>query len=206
MSSVAVRPQDGGEAQTEESGSLLKEHFSVERCIGQGGFGKVHAVIKNRGHDKGTWYAMKALTKSVILERNHVAMVMKERNLLSRLHCPQLVNMHYAFQDAKSLYIIMDACLGGDLHYQLSQSPGRCFQEEQAKFYVASIILCLDYMHSIGVLHRDVKPENLLLDSRGQLKVTDLGVSIEVTDGVCNSTSGTRPYMAPEIFMAGHRH
>jgi serine/threonine protein kinase len=149
---------------------------------------------------------MKTLTKRVILERNHVAMVMKERNLLSRLHCPQLVNMHYAFQDQKNLYIIMDVCLGGDLHYQLSHSPSRCFSEEQAKFYVASIILCLDYMHSIGVLHRDVKPENLLLDSRGQLKVTDLGISMETVDGVCTSTSGTRPYMAPEIFMAGHRH
>lgn len=109
---------------------------------------QVQAVIKNRGHDKGTWYAMKTLTKSVILERNHVSMVMKERNLLSRLHCPQLVNMHYAFQDAKNLYIIMDVCLGGDLHYQLTHSPSRCFAEEQAKFYVASIILCLDYMHS----------------------------------------------------------
>jgi len=55
-------------------------------------------------------------------------------------------------------------------------------------------------------MHRDVKPENLLLDSRGQLKVTDLGISMETVDGVCTSTSGTRPYMAPEIFMAGHRH
>jgi serine/threonine protein kinase len=217
---------------------------------------QVQAVIKSRGHDKGTWYAMKTLTKSVILERNHVAMVMKERNLLSRLHCPQLVNMHYAFQDAKNLYIIMDVCLGGDLHYQLTHSPSRSFAEEQTRFYVASIILCLDYMHSecspgvscaatyccctaaartsagnratvgpprhrcdrfpwllpsrtpagVGVMHRDVKPENLLLDSRGQLKVTDLGISMETVDGVCTSTSGTRPYMAPEIFMAGHRH
>jgi len=100
------------------------------------------------GHDKGTWYAMKSLLKRVILERNHVSMVMKERNLLARLHCPQLVNMHYAFQDARNLYIIMDVCLGGDLHYQLMQSPNKCFGEDQARFYIASIILCLDYMHS----------------------------------------------------------
>jgi serine/threonine protein kinase len=115
---------------------------------------------------------MKTLTKKVILERNHVAMVMKERNLLARLHCPQMVNMHYAFQDDANLYIIMDVCLGGDLHYQLTHSPGRCFTEDQARFYVASIILCLDYMHGVGVMHRDIKPENLLLDSRGQLKVS----------------------------------
>lgn len=149
---------------------------------------------------------MKTLSKAVILERNHVGMVMKERNLLARLHCPQLVNMHYAFQDARNLYIVMDVCLGGDLHYQLTHSPNKAFTEQQARFYCASIIVCLEYMHSVEVIHRDVKPENLLLDSRGQVKVTDLGISMELTDGVCTSTSGTRPYMAPEIFMSGHKH
>lgn len=135
---------------------------------------------------------MKTLSKAVILERNHVAMVLKERNLLARLHCPQLVNMHYAFQDEKNLYIVMDVCLGGDLHYQLTRAPGRCFPEMQARFYAASVIACLEYMHSVGVLHRDIKPENLLLDSRGQLKVTDLGISMELSNGLCTSTSGTR--------------
>lgn len=100
----------------------------------------------------------------------------------------------------------MDVCLGGDLHYQLTQSPGKAFSEYQARFYAASIIVCLEYMHSVNVIHRDIKPENLLLDSRGQLKVTDLGISQELVDGYCTSTSGTRPYMAPEIFMSGHKH
>ena len=181
-------------------------NFEIERVIGQGGFGKVNAVVKTSGFDKGTWYAMKTLSKAVILERNHVGMVMKERHLLARLHCSQLVNMHYAFQDASSLYIVMDLCLGGDLHYQLSHSPTKTFSEMQARFYVASVIVCLEYMHASGVLHRDIKPENLLLDSRGQLKVTDMGISHELFDGVCTSTSGTRPYMAPEVLMVGHRH
>lgn len=144
------------------------------------------------GHDKDKWYAMKTLSKYVIIERNHVGMVMKERNLLARLHCPQMVNMHYAFQDARNLYIVMDVCLGGDLHYQLTHSPHKCFSEVQARFYAASIICCLEYMHGVGVLHRDVKPENLLLEERGQLKVTDLGISMELQDGICTSTSGTR--------------
>lgn len=100
----------------------------------------------------------------------------------------------------------MDACLGGDLHYQLMQTETKTFPEQQAKFYIASIIVCLEYMHSMGVLHRDIKPENLLLDSKGQVKVTDLGISMEMAEGVCRSTSGTRPYMAPEVFMSGHKH
>lgn len=181
-------------------------HFEIERVIGQGGFGRVNAVVKSRGYDRGTWYAMKTLSKKVILERNHVAMVMKERNLLAQLHCPQLVNMHYAFQDDGHLFIVMDVCLGGDLHYQLTNVPGKCFSETQARFYAASLIVCLEYMHGVGTIHRDIKPENLLLDSRGQLKVTDLGISQELVNGVCTSTSGTRPYMAPEIFVSGHRH
>lgn len=185
---------------------INKSHLSVERVIGQGGFGKVNAVVKRKGFDRDQWYAMKTLTKAIILEKNHVSMVMKERNLLARLHCPQLVNMHYAFQDERNLYIVMDLCLGGDLHFQLTQLPSRRFPEHQARFYVASIILCLEYMHSAGVMHRDIKPENLLLDEMGQLKVTDLGVSAETVDGVCRSTSGTRPYMAPEVFISGHAH
>lgn len=185
---------------------VSRKHFEVERVIGLGGFGKVNAVVKIHGYDKGAWYAMKTLSKKTILERKHVAMVMKERNLLAQLVCPQLVNMHYAYQDSLYLYIVMDVCLGGDLHYQLQHAPGKCFTESQARFYAASLIACLEYMHQVGVVHRDIKPENLLLDSRGQLKVTDLGVSQELTNGVCTSTSGTRPYMAPEIFMKGHAH
>jgi serine/threonine protein kinase len=130
---------------------------------------------------------MKTLSKSAILGKNHVGMVMKERNLLAKLHCPQLVNMHYAFQvrfeelayavqsimlallalvrfvkpgaflqDERRLYILMDLCLGGDLHFQLTQIPARYFPEEQARFYVASIVLALEYMHKSRVLHRDM--------------------------------------------------
>jgi serine/threonine protein kinase len=185
---------------------VSRKHFDVEKVIGQGGFGKVNAVVKLHGYDKGAWYAMKTLSKKTILNKKHVPMVMKERNLLAQLSCPQLVNMHYAFQDNLHLYIVMDVCLGGDLYYQLTKAPGRCFSESQSRFYAASLIVCLEYMHSVGVVHRDIKPENLLLDSRGQLKVTDLGVSQELVDGLCTSTSGTRPYMAPEIFMKGHAH
>lgn len=137
---------------------VSKVHFTVERIVGQGGFGKVNAVVKETGEDSGTWYAMKSLTKNVIVERNHLKMVFNERNLLMKLQSPHLVNMHYAFQDDYNLYIIMDLCLGGDLHYQLSHSKQRCFSEQQTKFYIASVLLALEYMHAQGVLHRDIKP------------------------------------------------
>ena len=72
----------------------------------------------------------------------------------------------------------MDLCLGGDLHYQLTQMPERCFLEEQARFYAASVILCLDYMHSAGILHRDIKPENLLLDEKVRASIVQCGVYV----------------------------
>lgn len=100
-------------------------------CIAQGGFGVVNAVVKETPPHSGKVFAMKSLRKHVILERNHTEMVFRERNLLARLRHPRLVNMHYAFQDEAHLYIIMDACLGGDLHYQIMQSPARRFTEAQ---------------------------------------------------------------------------
>lgn len=131
--------------------------FDTLHVMGQGGFGRVTAVIKNRGFDKGTAYALKAASKAAVLRKNHVTMVMRERSLHAKLQCPQLVNMHYAFQDARHLYIAMDLCLGGDLQFQLSQHPERRFPEAQARFYVAGVILCLEYMHGVGVLHRRVR-------------------------------------------------
>lgn len=115
-------------------------------------------VTKTSGSDAGKQYAMKALRKRVILERNHLKMVFNERNLLEQLRSPFLANMHYAFQDNGHLYLVLDACLGGDLHYRLTQSPNKRFTEDQARFYVAGIIYCLQDFHRKGVLHRDIKP------------------------------------------------
>lgn len=180
--------------------------FELQRVLGEGGFGKVVAAYKVNGVGNSQWYALKILQKSAVLRRNHVAMVKRELHLLQRLRCPQLANIHFAFQDERHLYIAMDLCLAGDLHYQLQQKPARKFMEYQTRFYAASIILALRYLHERAVVHRDIKPENLLLDGDGYLKLTDFGISMQLQDGVCVSTSGTRPYMAPEIFMSGHRH
>ena len=117
-------------------------------------------------------------------------------------------NSHYAFQDESYLYLVLDLARGGDLRYNLSASGGR-FSEERAKFYVAQVVLALDYLHQIGIIHRDVKPENILLNNDGYVKLTDFGVSkvLNVKTGDCRSTSGTHGYMAPEMYVApGYRH
>jgi serine/threonine protein kinase len=115
--------------------------------------------------------------------------------------------------DERNLYIVSDLLLGGNLHYQLNCArplPGLSlrtpFSEAQVRLYAAALVAALEYMHGRGVLHRDIKPENLLLDERGQLKLTDLGISMQLKRGGCTLSSGTRPYMAPEIYLPEHVH
>jgi serine/threonine protein kinase len=88
---------------------------------------------------------------------------------------PFLVNMTYAFQDREYLYLIMDYINGGDLRYHIGTR--KRFSESEAKFFIACIIIALQYLHKYGVIHRDIKPENLVFDDKGYLRLTDLGVS-----------------------------
>ena len=132
--------------------------------------------------------------------------------LLNRLTCAFsrfLVNMAYAFQDRENLYLVTDLLGGGDLRFHIGKK--RKFSEEEtsmhkftqpinaSEFMVACIIVGLEYMHSNGVLHRDIKPENLVIDERGYVRVTDLGIARIWTPENSQETSGTPGYMAPEV-------
>ncbi len=123
---------------------------------------------------------------------------MNERDLLVELHNNFLCNMFHAFQDDSNCYVVMDLCLGGDVRYHLNKNP-QIFKEDAIKFYMACNVLALEYLHKSNVLHRDIKPDNMLLDSSGYLKLTDLGISARMVDGKCEKRSGTKPYMAFEL-------
>jgi len=180
-------------------------HFKLERVIGQGGFGKVQAAIKRTGHDANRWFAIKALSKAFILSTSSgAASVFTELHALTELNNPFLCNSHYAFQDDYHLYLVLDLALGGDLRYNLRVSP---FDEERSRFYMAQLFLVLDYLHRHKYLHRDLKPDNFLLVSTGYIKLTDMGVSKKMENiEDCRSASGTHGYMAPEVYLRGHRH
>lgn len=120
---------------------------------------------------------MKELKKSTIIGRKSVSPVLNELKLLTRLSHPFLVNARYAFQDSQCLYLVLEYLNGGDLRYYITKKNK--FREDQAKFFIACIILGLDYLHSQRVIHRDLKPENLVFDERGYLKITDFGISKE---------------------------
>ena len=142
---------------------------------------------------------MKIMSKVKIIRKNSIKNVLNEKRLLSQLNNPFLVNMIFSFQDNDHLYLIMDLLLGGDLRYHLNKSE--IFNENQLKFFLACTMLGLDYLHQNKIIHKDIKPENLVFDSKGYLHITDLGISKIYHEDNRKENSGTPGYMAPEVLF-----
>jgi len=178
----------------EQTSTVSKNNFVFHYVVGKGGFGKVWKVESKKNKQI---YAMKEMSKSKVITKRSVNSVMNERHLLSTLKHPSLVNMMHAFQDRENLYLIMELMPGGDLRYHISKK--RRFSEEQTKFFVACIVQGLEYLHMNGCIHRDIKPENLVLDNKGYVRITDLGIARIWRPENSSDTSGTPGYMAPEV-------
>jgi serine/threonine protein kinase len=151
-------------------------------------------------------YALKVLRKDNIIKRNQVEHTKTERNVLGYVKHPFIVGMNMAFQSKDKLYFVLDYCAGGELFFHLGKL-GK-FPEPRARFYAAEIILAISYVHTLDIIYRDLKPENVLLDATGHIRLTDFGLSKE---GISNSASGansfcgTPEYLAPEILnRQGH--
>ena len=139
------------------------------------------------------------MSKLKIIDKRSEESIMSERNLLSTLNHPFIVNMYFAFQDFYNLYLIMDLLSGGDLRYHIAHR--RTFSEAETKFFISNMILALEYIHSKNIIHRDIKPENLVLESNGYLRITDFGVAKINEKDNSSETSGTPGYMAPEVIL-----
>ncbi|KAM9234162.1 ribosomal protein S6 kinase alpha-2 isoform 3-T3 [Dugong dugon] len=172
--------------------------FELLKVLGQGSYGKVFLVRKVKGPDAGHLYAMKVLKKATLKVRDRVRSQM-ERDILAEVNHPFIVKLHYAFQTEGKLYLILDFLRGGDLFTRLSKEV--MFTEEDVKFYLAELALALDHLHGLGIIYRDLKPENVLLDEEGHIKITDFGLSKEAIDHDKRAYSfcGTIEYMAPEV-------
>ncbi|GCC24256.1 hypothetical protein chiPu_0002656 [Chiloscyllium punctatum] len=172
--------------------------FELLKVLGQGSYGKVFLVKKIKGSDAGQLYAMKVLKKATLKVRDRVRSKM-ERDILAEVNHPFIVKLHYAFQTEGKLYLILDFLRGGDLFTRLSKEV--MFTEEDVKFYLAELALALDHLHGLGIIYRDLKPENVLLEEDGHIKITDFGLSKEAVDldKRAYSFCGTIEYMAPEV-------
>ncbi len=179
---------------------ISKSLFDFLYIIGRGGFGKVWKVRYKKTHKK---YALKEMSKVKIIDRKSEKSIKTEKDFLSELQNPFLVNMICSFQDNENLYLVMDLFTGGDLRYHICHK--RKFSEKETKFFIGCVIIGLEYIHSKNIIHRDIKPENLVLDSNGYIAITDFGVAKINTKDNSSETSGTPGYMAPEV-LCGQNH
>eukprot|EP00929_Paragymnodinium_shiwhaense_P080304 TRINITY_DN4186_c0_g1_i1.p1 TRINITY_DN4186_c0_g1~~TRINITY_DN4186_c0_g1_i1.p1 ORF type:complete len:359 (+),score=91.33 TRINITY_DN4186_c0_g1_i1:82-1158(+) len=178
------------------------DDFQLMKVIGKGSYGKVMLVQHSKSNRV---FAMKMLRKDNVVKRNQVEHTKAERNVLETAKHPYIVDLIYAFQTPKKLYFVLEFCAGGELFFHLSRA-GR-FSEGRTRFYSSEILLALSYLHSLNIIYRDLKPENVLLDSDGHAKLTDFGLSKEgIQDNFsAKSMCGTPEYLAPEILdKRGH--
>nr|XP_012636900.1 serine/threonine-protein kinase 32C isoform X2 [Microcebus murinus] len=144
-------------------------------------------------------YAMKYMNKQQCIERDEVRNVFRELEILQEVEHVFLVNLWYSFQDEEDMFMVVDLLLGGDLRYHLQQNVQ--FSEDTVRLYICEMALALDYLRSQHIIHRDVKPDNILLDERGHAHLTDFNIATIIKDGErATALAGTKPYMAPEIF------
>ena len=147
------------------------------------------------------------MSKEKIISSHSEDNILGERNILSKINHPFIVNMYFSFQDNDNLYLIMDLLSGGDLRYHISHKKPCVFNEIQTKFFISNIIIALEYIHSQKIVHRDIKPENLVLDINGYVRLTDFGIALINKDNNLKESSGTAGYMAPEVMMQqGHSY
>jgi len=155
--------------------------FRTVKVIGKGAFGEVRLVQKV---DTGKVYAMKSLQKAEMLRRDQLAHIRAERDVLAESTSPWVVQLFYSFQDPLYLYLIMEFLPGGDLMTMLMKYD--VFSEDVTRFYLAECILAIEAVHNLGYIHRDIKPDNVLIDKNGHLKLSDFGLSTglhKATDG-----------------------
>jgi len=174
----------------------------VIATLGVGGFGRVELV--QIGNDTGRSYALKQMKKSQIVETRQQQHIMSEKEIMEEANCDFVVKLFRTFKDTKYLYMLMECCLGGELWTILRDREN--FDDSTTRFYTACVVEAFDYLHSRGIIYRDLKPENLLLDSQGYVKLVDFGFAKKLQAGRKTWTfCGTPEYIAPEVILnKGH--
>ncbi|XP_028711981.1 myotonin-protein kinase isoform X5 [Peromyscus leucopus] len=180
---------------------LQRDDFEILKVIGRGAFSEV-AVVRMK--QTGQVYAMKIMNKWDMLKRGEVSCFREERDVLVKGDRRWITQLHFAFQDENYLYLVMEYYVGGDLLTLLSKF-GERIPAEMARFYLAEIVMAIDSVHRLGYVHRDIKPDNILLDRCGHIRLADFGSCLKLQpDGTVRSlvAVGTPDYLSPEILQA----
>ncbi|OMJ91581.1 hypothetical protein SteCoe_5839 [Stentor coeruleus] len=171
--------------------------------LGNGSFGTVLKVKKKTETEAGceepeTFYAMKILSILSLQKKKQLKYAISEIKIMKRLNHPFILKLHYAFQDPKNVYMILEYCPNGDL-LNLIQKKGR-LDEQTSRFYISEIILALEYLHAKDIIYRDLKPSNILLDKEGHIKMADFGLAKENVNEMnpARTVAGSPAYLPPE--------
>ncbi|KAK7301076.1 hypothetical protein RJT34_11935 [Clitoria ternatea] len=170
--------------------------YEIGRTIGEGTFAKVKFA---QNTETGESVAMKVLDRATIIKHKMVDQIKREISIMKQVRHPCVVRLHEVLASRTKIYIILEFITGGELFDKIVKS-GR-LTEAESRTYFQQLIDGVDYCHSKGVYHRDLKPENLLLDSQGNIKISDFGLSALPEQGVSmlRTTCGTPNYVAPEV-------
>lgn len=165
--------------------------------LSAGAFARVYLAKKET---TGDLYAVKVITQSRLNLKNQVRRVATERDIMMKLHSPYMVNFYYSFMPKNNLYLVMEYIPGGDI-YSLLQNMGS-LDEDNARVYVVQVVKALQFLRQNNIIHCDLKPDNILIDSNGYLRLTDFGLSFDGQNGrQLSNLVGTPDYMAPEIIL-----
>ena len=190
-----VKKEENENHQTSTSEVINFESFNLMDELGQGSFGIVYKVQKK---DSGEIFAMKCLSKTALKKQRQLKYAISECKIMKIMRNPFVLMMHYAFQTTQSLYMVLDYCPNGDL-LGLIEKNGK-LEEEVAKFYTAETVLALEYLHSLDIVYRDLKPANILVDNEFHAKLADFGLAKEdITNTPAMTMAGSPAYLPPEI-------
>eukprot|EP00057_Strongylocentrotus_purpuratus_P016637 XP_011671111.1 PREDICTED: RAC-gamma serine/threonine-protein kinase isoform X1 [Strongylocentrotus purpuratus] len=189
---------NAGNGVKDDSDSFTMDDFDVLKVLGKGTLGK---VVLGREKKTGEVFAIKVFKKEAFLQEDEVELEnsLTKNRMVQKISHPFLASLEYLFQTSDRLYFVMEYVNGGELFFHLSRD--RVFTEERARFYCAEIVSALSYLHAQDVIYRDMKLENILLDSEGHIKITDFGLckqEISYSD-TTKTFCGTPEYLAPEI-------
>lgn len=169
--------------------------FELIKTLGQGSFGKVMLVRDLRTNRN--FFAMKIMSKKKLIMQRHVENIIFERKILQAIKFPFLIEYITHFKNNANVFIVLEYAPGGDMHLHLSKLIR--FDEDIAVFYAAQVVLAFEYLHFVGIIYRDLKPENLVIDARGYLKLTDFGYAKKIDRKKTKTMCGTPEYFAPEM-------
>eukprot|EP00063_Salmo_salar_P064265 XP_014039100.1 PREDICTED: G protein-coupled receptor kinase 6-like isoform X1 [Salmo salar] len=178
---------------------VTKNTFRHYRVLGKGGFGEVCAC---QVRATGKMYACKKLEKKRVKKRKGEAMALNEKRILEKVNSSFVVNLAYAYETKDALCLVLTIMNGGDLKFHIYNMGNSGFDEQRAIFYAAEICSGLEDLHRERIVYRDLKPENILLDDRGHIRISDLGLAVQIPDSeTIRGRVGTVGYMAPEVIQ-----